>query len=62
MIQKRDVYTKVSEKHPIFVTSYIKTNEYSLESSIHLGVYKMAPEEVQLLVKAAIKFSKLVIL
>lgn len=63
MIKKRDVFLKVCEEHPRFTTYfYYNRNIYGLEQKISLSVYKIAPEEVHLLVKAAKKYYNLVVL
>jgi hypothetical protein len=60
MIKKRDVFLKVCEEHPRF-TTYFYDNR-NLEQKTVLSVYKIAPEEVHLLVKAAKKYYNLVVL
>lgn len=60
MIKRRDVFMKVQEKYPIDVSCYVRFNYNSLQEELCLGVYKKAPEEVQLIVKSARKFYKLV--
>ena len=56
MIQKNNVFMKVQEKYPRYVTCFYENNWYSLEKEFRIGVYKKATEEVQLIVKSARKF------
>ncbi len=59
MIKKRDVFLKVCEEHSRFVTCFVNTD---WEKEVIMAAYKMSPEEVHLLVKAAKKYYDLVVL
>jgi len=60
MKQKNEVFIRVRNEYPGFVTCYSEATWYRLEMEFKLAVYKTAPEEVKLLVKAANKFYGLV--
>ena len=60
MMKRHNVFMRIQTKYTTEVTCYVKCNYNSLKKELCLGVYKMATEEVQLLVKAAKKFYKLV--
>jgi hypothetical protein len=63
MIKKRDVFLKVCTEHSRFTTCFVDNgNIYGLGQEIYLSVYKMAPEDVVHLVKAARKYYDLVVL
>lgn len=62
MMKRHNVFMRIQTKFPRFVTCYVESNYNSLEKELHLGMYKITPEEVQLLVKAAKKYYNLVVL
>lgn len=53
---------RIGAKYPRFVTCYVEGNRGEDVKELHLGVYKMAPEEVVHLVRAAKKYYNLVVL
>jgi hypothetical protein len=65
MIKKRDVFLKVCTEHSRFTTCFVDNgNMYGMYGmyGIYLSAYKMAPEEVVHLVRAAKKYYNLVVL
>ena len=53
---------RIGSKYPGLVTCYFEGNRGEGTKELHLGVYKIAPEDVVHLVKAARKYYDLVIL
>lgn len=62
MSKRHNVFMRIETKYPRFVTCYVKCNFSNDKKELHLSVYKISPEEVQLLVKAAKKYYNLVVL
>lgn len=62
MMKKHNVFMRIGSKYPRFVTCYVEGNSCEGVKVLHLGVNKMAPEEVVHLVKAAKKYYNLVVL
>jgi hypothetical protein len=62
MIKKRDVFLKVCEEHSRFTTCFVDNGNMYGMYGIYLSAYKMAPEEVVHLVRAAKKYYNLVVL
>ena len=62
MSKRHNVFMRIGSKYPRFVTCYFEGNRGEGIKELHLGVYKMAPEEVVHLVRAAKKYYNLVVL
>jgi hypothetical protein len=62
MNKRYNVFMRIGSKYPGLVTCYFEGNRGEGIEELHLGVNKIAPEDVVHLVKAAKKYYNLVVL